>query len=362
MNSTHKVEVFLLENLNPHPNADTLSVIRIADTDYTYVAKTEEWLSKVGTLVAWVPPDSVVKLTRPEFSWLTKDRIRAKKLRGIVSYGLLVPAPLGLNTGDDAAALLEVTHYEPPAVGSKNNHNGISLSNEVASAPEGSYVKYDVESFMKYGRKVFVPGEPVYVTEKLHGANMRVVYAEGKLHVGSRNEWKKEISTPPNLVYDDLVVKVGKEKADFIWDKAVVNFRPKKNAFWMAVPESVRIWCTNNPGYCVYGELYGNVQTLKYGLGNECKFAAFDILRPDGSWLDAPDFRATCVSAGIPTVPAFDDCLFDADVLIALAEGNSLLADHIREGIIVKPVKERWDASVGRVSLKIINPAYLERN
>jgi hypothetical protein len=42
-----------------------------------------------------------------------------------------------------------------------------------------------------------------------------------------------------------------------------------------------------------------------------------------------------------------------------LAQGNtSLGGDHLKEGVIVKPVKERVDGKLGRVILKFINPMY----
>ena len=39
---------------------------------------------------------------------------------------------------------------------------------------------------------LFVPGEPVYVTEKIHGECMRVTFHDGRIQVGSRDEWKKQ--------------------------------------------------------------------------------------------------------------------------------------------------------------------------
>ena len=55
---------------------------------------------------------------------------------------------------------------------------------------------------------------------------------------------------------------------------------------------------------------------------------------------------------------------FDEAKLRQLAEENSLIegADHIREGIIISPVKERVDPELGRVKLKIVSPKYLEKN
>ncbi len=80
--STHKVEVVPVV-LEKHPNADNLSIIRVHG--FTVVGNTEAW--KNVTKAAYIPSDSLVKVARPEFSFLAsqaKDglyRVKAKKLR-----------------------------------------------------------------------------------------------------------------------------------------------------------------------------------------------------------------------------------------------------------------------------------------
>ena len=81
-NSTHKVEVTPIK-LEPHPNADTLSIAHIFD-GYICVVKTTDWQD--GQLGAYIPPDSIVDSSRPEFAFLQgHERIRVKRLRGVVS-------------------------------------------------------------------------------------------------------------------------------------------------------------------------------------------------------------------------------------------------------------------------------------
>jgi hypothetical protein len=67
-------------------------------------------------LGAYIQPDSVVDTTRPELALLAQpERIKVRRLRGVVSMGLLIAAPEGAQEGDDVAAQLGVTRYEPPA-------------------------------------------------------------------------------------------------------------------------------------------------------------------------------------------------------------------------------------------------------
>lgn len=378
--STHKVETFVLGELRKHEGADTLSLIKIGDTDYTYVGKTDDWKDRVGTVVAWLPPDSLVDTHTSAFAFLATDakydensnpdktgrfaRIKAKKLRGVQSYGLMVPIE-GVEAGTDAAELLQVRHYEPPLSG-----GGAAMGGEDAEPPKGmSLPKYDVDAYLKYGKKMFREGESVMITEKIHGANSRYVFKDGIMYVGSRTLWKKEFASPPKVTLDELKARIGDDaKAQEVYDKIVTNFKPKKNLWWIALENTpqLRNYCEQNPGYAVYGEVFGQVQKgFSYGAKpGEVLFRAFDILRPDGRWMDGEQFLAECRTHGIPHVPVLEESFaFEFEKVIEFSVGNTTIpnANHIREGCVVKPTKERWDDRLGRVNLKIINPAYLEK-
>jgi hypothetical protein len=62
----------------------------------------------------------------------------------------------------------------------------------------------------------------------------------------------------------------------------------------------------------------------------------------------------------VPTVPVLYRGPFSLQKMKELADGNSTLtgADHIREGVVVKPVKERTHPKVGRLALKYIGIQY----
>lgn len=171
----YKVETFILGEPTVHSGADTLCLFEIKGTSYTYVAKTDQWKDKIGTLVCWVCPDSICDLERPEFSFL-KDmgakngRIKAKKIRGITSFGLLIPAPAGLKEGDDGMEALGIKHYNPETDPVLIKNKGLSLGpSEEESAPVGIYYKYDLLNNMKYGRSIFAENEIVSVSEKING-------------------------------------------------------------------------------------------------------------------------------------------------------------------------------------------------
>jgi RNA ligase (TIGR02306 family) len=174
----------------------------------------------------------------------------------------------------------------------------------------------------------------VFVSEKVHGANGRFTYLEdGGFFCGSRTEWKQE-------------------SADNLW--------------WRALRETqgLRDFLTAHPGVTVYGEVYGQVQDLRYGTKRgEVRFAAFDILA-GSEWKDPIAARDLSTPFGLPWVPTIAAAIpFELDRILELAEGPSLVpgADHVREGCVVKPLHERTDPIVGRVCLKVIGNGYMER-
>lgn len=319
--STHRVEVVPV-CLEPHPNAQALSIVHI--WGYSVCVRTADWQD--GALGAYIVPDSVVDTTRPEFAFLgDHPRIRVKRLRGTLSQGLLIPAPPGAQAGDDVAELLGVQRYEPPENACTGGDNEPS---PVAWAPS-----YDVESWHRY-KHLLRDGEPVVATEKVHGTSARYLYADGRMYCGSRTAWKKESD---------------------------------KSAWWKALrrhPE-IATFCTANPECVLYGEVYGQVQDLRYGAGpGEVFFRGFDVWQRD-RWLDWEEAQARA-AVSLPWVPALYTGPYNGDQLVGLAEGGSVVAaalgeQNLREGIVVKPMRERTDLEIGRVQLKIVSNAYLER-
>jgi RNA ligase (TIGR02306 family) len=318
-NSTHKVEVIEIERIEPHPNADRLDVVQI----YGYTTCVVRGSFQEGQLAAFIPPDSVVPETEA-FAFLDGHRrIRAKKLRGIVSYGFLIPAPEGAEVGEDVAERLGVIHYEPPLP--------VSLGGDTVKAPDGYHPEYDVDALLRYP-EVFAEGEPVWVTEKIHGANARFTCVDGELFAGSRTQWKAE-------------------NRSSVWWRAT-RVHPEIEAF-----------CRAHEGMTLYGEVYGAVQNLKYGVpGNQVRFAAFDIL--DGTrWLDPREGHE--VAPELPWVPIVGEGVpYGVETLRELADGPSLMpgATNIREGIVVRAQVERTHPEIGRVCLKVVSATYLEKS
>lgn len=367
-NSTHRVEVFEVAEVRPHPNADRLDVL-VYEGYQTVVARDS---FHRGQLAAFVPPDTLVPVARPEFAFLApkaradgRARIKAVKLRGEPSFGLVVPAPAGSKPGDDVAGLMGAIHYDPlPELGPRGP-SGMVFGGEVAPAPNVPFVKYDVESGRRYAKRLFVDGELVHITEKLHGASARYVFHDGQMHCGSRGEWKREFPTYDHVTLESLEPKVGRERAEEILDKLHTQ-KAKRNLWWEVLRNTpaLEVFCRKHPETVVYGEVFGGVQDLRYGhVPGTASFAAFDIML-NGKWLDATYVLDLCLDNDIPCVPVLTTNVpYDFDSICALAEGPSTWpgANHVREGVVVKPMTERSDPRLGRACLKWVGVGYLSR-
>jgi RNA ligase (TIGR02306 family) len=122
------------------------------------------------------------------------------------------------------------------------------------------------------------------------------------------------------------------------------------------------------PGIAIYGEVYGWIQDLRYGhkpgVSSLALFDAMDLKTM--RYLDYDAFVDVAKTLGVPTVPVLYRGPWK-ESLKAMAEGKSTLlgpsesVEHVREGFVGKPVKERFDDRICRVILKYHGEGYLTR-
>ena len=139
-----------------------------------------------------------------------------------------------------------------------------------------------------------------------------------------------------------------------------------ENVYWRCIRQHPQLidWAKNNPELILYGEDYGMVGGMRYGSkNNELFFAAFAIFDPkEYRWLDFDEITKSLDSYNIPTAPVLYRGIFNQDLLFQLAEKDSIIpnANHLSEGCVIVPVKERISDEIGRVALKCVSNRYLE--
>jgi len=330
--STHAVNIIEIREVLPHTNAERLELVPVGQ--WQAVVKKGDF--KPGDRAVYIEPDYMVPTSLPEFAFLAKEgrslhRLRAIKLRGVVSYGLLIPLPKHFESfpvGENIMTDMGIERYEPEIHAPSTR---IPAADEL---PRSEWPllgqKFDLEAFQKFAT-VIQPGEDVIVTEKIHGANARYLFSNGVFYIGTRTRWLKPDVDP----------------ASSAWHAAVWN------------DPYIRGWCEGHPDVVLYGEVYGPVQSLKYGSDSRVRFAAFAAQNADGSWWSLLDLWA---SGFLMMAPLLYHGPFDPDVIFPLAEQDSSIATappgHMREGIVIVPAKERHERNLGRVALKHISNRY----
>jgi RNA ligase (TIGR02306 family) len=351
--SLFTVPVLPLSAIEPHPNADRLDLAVVGG----FRAVIAKGSLRVGDLVAYFPTDSVFPADIAEALGVggylvgkAKDRVKAIRLRGILSEGIVLPIQrvrdvladrgiLVMDEGTGLAQALGITKYEEPIP--------VEMSGKARSWP--SFLpKYDIENIKRPEfAEILQPGEPVVITEKRHGTNCAIAIGPDlepgePAYVCSRGQ--ALIESAENLYW--LAVRRHEliEKLTAIREGMLAAGRPVQHL-------------------SLHGEVLG-CQDLRYGATmSEPRFEAFD-LRINGEWVSWSEFEALTDTHGIPRVPTLYVGPFDYARLEEVAEGIAVgMGDdgHIREGAVVRPQVERRDAVLGRVQLKYISGAYLTR-
>lgn len=306
-----------IAHIEPHPNADALEIAHILG----WQVVVQKGMFSIGDKVVYFPPDTVLpQEVSDQFGvtkYLSNGRVRSVKLRGQPSFGFVQPAPDGVE-GDNLAEYYGAEKYIAP----------LKISQEDVDRDIDGFERYTGIENLRNFQGVFEVGEPVVVTEKIHGTNSRFGMINGELMAGSSRLRRRE---SPNSLY----------------------WMPRR--FLEKYVSSV-----SAHSVIVYGEIYGGSMQkgFDYGL-KQPSYRAFDIAI-NGKYLDFADFIAVCAEYQIPTVPVLDIVPYSPDV-IKYAEGQTTVdgGKHIREGIVVRPVVERFHPKTGRVILKYVSDSWL---
>lgn len=355
--SEFNVEVVRLGEIEKHPNADSLSITSVGG--YPCVIKTGSFQS--GDLAVYVPVDALVPTSRPEFAFLRKGtaerhRVRAARLRGTFSMGLLVAPDPSWVVGQNVQAELGIEKWIAPDELRLERHVARTAAMRALRGLRVDWMPvYGLEAFRRTP-DAFIDGEHVVVTEKIHGCNARFAYRNGRLYVGSHRSFRGvtrhrflEIVTRWKLHVMDWFGR--RHRADLLRDAGDV--------WWECVERyGLKEKLAQHPNLVLYGEIYGEkVQDLRYDSPRGRKFRAFDVFDAGaGRYLSWDEMAGLVSSWGMATTPVLYRGPW-TPTLLELAEGQSMLGDHVREGIVIKTTQ-----SARRAAVKHVGEGYYLRN
>jgi RNA ligase (TIGR02306 family) len=236
-------------------------------------------------------------------------------LRGVSSFGFVIPTELQ-EIGRDLNGIYEAVRYEPAPK--------LYQGDQLPEHPK--FHRYtEIENVQRFPDTI-PEGTPVAISEKLHGTAARLAVIDGEFIVGSH--------------------RCQRVAGD--------------NIYWRALEPCLTFlndMKEDGHDVIVFGEIYGRgIQDLTYGETTPV-FRCFDI-SVNGLYLSHYLTMMLCKSYSIPTVPILWVGAYSHEKLVSLTDGKSSLADHVREGVVVKALEE----TVPRQILKSVSVDYLARD
>ena len=218
IDSEFSCEVVRVTQVDKHPNADRLEVAHFAFVDgtvpnYQCVVGKGDYVA--GDAAIYISDDSIVPLVPGPFEFLktridckpgaTSYRIRAAKLRGEISTGMLIPNTEGAPLGTEMSLSLNVSKYESPAERKEREHALYSgpkpgrFQRLMAWLVSKIYTPVKVPDYsvvsLRKAPNYFSDGEEVVYTEKIHGSNIRFGKIRSRVFIGSHHCEKTDSRT-----------------------------------------------------------------------------------------------------------------------------------------------------------------------
>lgn len=383
-----EVKVVEIDEVYEHPNADRLTIVKIGG--YTCVANKHQdgsWRYSAGDLAVYIPTASVLPKWLLEklgmwnadkdkgmLSGSRGNRVGPVKLRGVFSEGILYPvhrdevgetfnidinhgAKLLVSKGLDVASYLGIIKYEPVIP----SH----MSGEVFNAGF-SPIRFDIEPIEKH-ESDFVEGEPIVITEKLHGTFTGISVL--------RNFDHQDAFKDPSGQHSVFVYSKGLGHKGLMFKDTDANIGNVYVAQWKRISDNHKFWDFVNQTFSdnsvvmihILGETYGNgIQDLTYGATNK-DFRVFSVaittsergVYRNVSWMQPDVIEAIFPPMGIKMVPILYRGDYSRKVVDEYRDGKTTLGgDHIREGVVIDRVSDEMINTYGSLKLKAVSPKY----
>lgn len=345
----------IVSDIEKHTNADSLELSTVLGWQIiTRIGETEkgkkiiycEIDSKLPIKASWLPDGVKAKILRDhKKKWF---RIRTQKIRGEISYGLIIPftdnlpLPSGvdvppidwyssLEIGTDVTRLLGIAKYEPPSFTGRYS---------LYASKIGDTFPTHLLSKTDEGRLQSEPhllknlhGLPYYISVKMDGTSVTYLInpTNDEFLVCSRNFIRKRPEKIETCPYWEVAIKYDIEN--------------KLRKF---------------PHLAIQGEILApNIQKNLCEL-KDIQLNVFNMIDlRDRSYLSIDNMIEMCKTLDISHVPIeerADSFQYDnIKVLVKKAEGNYPKTSNPREGLVIRSL----DSSI---SFKVINVDYLLRN
>lgn len=292
------VKLVTIKDIQPAQNSDFLDRVEFNETGWNAITKRGS--NVIGETVMFIPPDSILPTELSDALNITqytnKGRVRVTKLRGNRSEGLIADRTI-------------VEPYLPYIMKWEDLPTPMQMRGDAVPSVQ---IPYSLDTFYHMPNILNEPftfriGEPVWVSEKIHGTNFRFGVFQN----------------PETQSYEEYV---GSHRVVLKYNSGNLYWKAYDMFFRGRIPQDVLF----------FGEIYGpGVQeNFAYGL-KEISVAIFAIM-VKGEYINPLNIMEYCMSLDLPVVSFHRHVFKDLEQLRAMADSPSEVTDkHGREGIVV---------------------------
>lgn len=328
-----------------HPNADSLQLANADGRQFVV----QKGLYEDGDWVIVVPEKSILPDRiaddgyRNYLKGTEKNRVGAVKLRGEISEGVLLNPDKWLGRdlfvpdidfdSQTLCEMLGITQYEPPIPR--------ELSGKVGNMKFSNFIGHDCDQFSINVDKVFKMGDTLLVTEKIHGSQVNVLLTLQNGEVTSLELASKGLGKKGIVLSEDE-----ENRSNFYW-------RALANTDLVCLCQKHFYKGANEVHVQLVGEAVPVQKGFDYNLAKP-EIMLFRII-VNGKSLPFHKIPFDFMDYWVPVLWMTQYGENTAQEIRELAQGESALAEHIKEGVVVSKTDEPDKY------LKFINDAYQKK-
>lgn len=347
-----------IKDIRPIENADKIVVAQV--DGWECVVKKDEF--QIGDQIVYIEVDSVVPETKDfEFLRDRKFRVKAIKLRGQVSMGLVLPMsilpPGEYEDGADVTEILGVKKYDPEAQQEASMIQGLS------GEPKGRIAKFMTrfawyrKHFHSRARRKETFPDWIVKTDETRIQNMPRLF-EAERSNGTEFSVTEKIDGQSATYY---LRRVSRRRYEFgVCSRNIHLVTPDDSPYWAVarmygMEKILKQLIGENESVVLQGEICGNgIQKNKYGIHGYELFV-FNLIYP-GRKCPTAEISNLVAPLGLRTVPVVEEGKRLPETIADLVEyskGNSAVKkEQEREGIVMRNVERG-------ISFKVLNPDFL---
>lgn len=341
-------QIVKVTNIRPIEGADKIELANVLG--WEVVVKKDEF--KVGDLGVYFTIGAVLDVNNPDTNFLQGKVLKTKKIRGVLSQGLLGPLVWLKNVGydmenisenNDVTDILNVKKFVPLDELYEYFDDGYGV-------PFPSFVPKTSEKRVQQCPTALreLEGKDVVITQKFDGTSTTFVYCNNQFIICGRNRGMKPLSKVQNSEQTIDIDKTVNKISHYYEMEKLYDLENKMTAYGKNIAIQ---------GEIIGPRINGNRHNMKSN--DYYVFNIFDIDKQ--IYMSFDDVENVCNILGLKTVKVVYKGVMkpewlDMKAILDIASSQRYDSGNIAEGVVVKT---NYGAEMPRTSFKAISNEYL---